>query len=156
MLERLVVSRCYLWHHSAMSENASGAGNQQERRELIGWIVGFTDGEGCFSVTVFRNAKGRLRLGWQVIPEYVVTQGARSFRRLRRCEISSGAEAFFETVDTITTTKISIGIVFVPLGSFVRRLFLSFRSILCVQVSEMILKNLFKSPLLWQRENILI
>ena len=55
-------------------ENSTRAGNQQER--LIGWIVGFVDGEGCFTVSIFRNAT--TKTGWQVFPEFVVTQGARS------------------------------------------------------------------------------
>src|SRR5947208_15070097 len=33
-------------------ENATGADNQQERLRTVGWIVGFVDGEGCFSVTI--------------------------------------------------------------------------------------------------------
>jgi LAGLIDADG endonuclease len=40
------------------------------------WIVGFVDGEGCFSVPFFRNST--YRLGWQVQPAFVVVQGARS------------------------------------------------------------------------------
>ena len=40
------------------------------------WVVGFVDGEGCFSVSVVRN-KG-MRLGWQVQHEFVVTQAAPS------------------------------------------------------------------------------
>ncbi len=60
-----------------ISDNASSAGNQQERQEyFVGWIVGFVDGEGCFSVSIVRNA--RLKNGWQVFPEFVVTQGKKS------------------------------------------------------------------------------
>jgi len=54
----------------------SGAGNQQERLRLEGWVAGFIDGEGCFSVNI--NRCPTLRLGWQVRPEFVVTQGERS------------------------------------------------------------------------------
>ena len=58
------------------SENLSGADNQQERSGLEQWVVGFVDGEGCFSISVVRN---RLcRLGWQVQPEFSVTQLASS------------------------------------------------------------------------------
>jgi len=35
-------------------DNPSGAGNQQERPGIEQWVVGFVDGEGCFSVSVFR------------------------------------------------------------------------------------------------------
>lgn len=59
-----------------MSENVFGADNQQERLELKGWIVGFVDGEGAFTVSILRNSTARL--GWQVFPEFIVTQGAKS------------------------------------------------------------------------------
>ena len=52
------------------------ADNQQERLIKIGWIIGFVDGEGCFSVSVFKNSTAKL--GWQVFPEFAVTQGAKS------------------------------------------------------------------------------
>ena len=58
-----------------------GAGNQQERLEPS-WIVGFVDGEGCFSVSVFRNHTSRL--GWQVFPEFAITQGGKSVETLER------------------------------------------------------------------------
>lgn len=64
------------------SKNASDADNQQERREIIGWIVGFVDGEGCFSVSILKNPKAKLKLGWQVFCEFVVTQGAKSEKSL--------------------------------------------------------------------------
>jgi LAGLIDADG endonuclease len=58
------------------SDNSSGAANQQERPGFEQWIVGFVDGEGCFSISVVRNEL--LRLGWQVQHEFSVTQGATS------------------------------------------------------------------------------
>ena len=58
------------------SENPFGADNQQERPDFAQWIVGFVDGEGCFSVPIFRNET--CRFGWQVQPEFVVVQGERS------------------------------------------------------------------------------
>jgi hypothetical protein len=64
-----------------MSENVSSADNQQERLKLIGWIVGFTDGEGCFCVSINRNYKAKL--GWQVMPEFVLTQGVKSLDSLK-------------------------------------------------------------------------
>ena len=58
------------------SDNPLGAGDQQERPGLEQWVVGFVDGEGCFSISVVRN---RLcRLGWQVQHEFSVTQAATS------------------------------------------------------------------------------
>ncbi len=50
--------------------------NQQERLEIASWICGFVDGEGCFSVSIIRNAT--TSSGWQVFPEFVVTQGEKS------------------------------------------------------------------------------
>ena len=47
------------------------ADNQQERLDN-GWIVGFTDGEGCFHVSI--NQIKKMRLGWQVLPEFRVVQ----------------------------------------------------------------------------------
>ena len=58
------------------SKNASSADNQQERLRNEGWIVGFVDGEGCFSVSIIKNAT--TKFGWQVFPEFVVTQGEKS------------------------------------------------------------------------------
>jgi hypothetical protein len=57
-------------------DNPSGADNQQERPGIEQWIVGFVDGEGCFSVPMQRCTS--CRLGWQVQPDFTVVQGARS------------------------------------------------------------------------------
>ena len=59
-----------------MSDNLTSADNQQERLNLAGWVVGFVDGEGCFSISINRHAT--TKTGWQVQPEFVVTQGERS------------------------------------------------------------------------------
>jgi len=58
------------------SDNPSGAVNQQERPDIEQWAVGFVDGEGCFSISVVRNAT--LKFGWQVQHEFSVTQAATS------------------------------------------------------------------------------
>jgi LAGLIDADG DNA endonuclease family protein len=59
----------------------TGAENQQERLVRLGWIVGFVDGEGCFSIGFVRQAGGGPRIGyktgWQVSHEFAVAQGAR-------------------------------------------------------------------------------
>jgi len=63
------------------SDNPTGADNQQERPESVAWwVVGFVDGEGCFSASIVRNRT--CRLGWQVQPEFSVSQGARSLDAL--------------------------------------------------------------------------
>ena len=60
------------------SKNASGADNQQER--LDWWIAGFVDGEGTFSLSFNRNLT--TSCGYQVFPEFVVTQGEKSLKAL--------------------------------------------------------------------------
>jgi hypothetical protein len=60
--------------------NPSSADNQQERPEVEQWIVGFVDGEGCFSAPIQRNRK--MRLGWQLQPVFTVVQGESSIRAL--------------------------------------------------------------------------
>ena len=52
------------------SENALGADNQQER--LDAYIAGYVDGEGSFHVAIQRNPS--TRLGWQLVPEFHVSQ----------------------------------------------------------------------------------
>lgn len=64
------------------SDNSDGAENQQERLIRTGWILGFVDGEGCFSVGFVRQPTKRSRrgygTGYQVTHEFVVTQGEQS------------------------------------------------------------------------------
>ena len=47
------------------------ADNQQERLDAS-WIVGFTDGEGCFHISI--NRIPQMSLGWQVLPEFRIVQ----------------------------------------------------------------------------------
>ncbi len=63
-----------------LSKNASSADNQQERLEIENWITGFTDGEGCFSVSFIKNKTAKI--GWQIFPEFVITQGEKSLPAL--------------------------------------------------------------------------
>ena len=59
------------------SDNPIGADDQQETRSKAldpGWVVGFTDGEGCFSVSIHRNDLARPTRGWQVQPSFQVSQ----------------------------------------------------------------------------------
>ncbi len=57
------------------SDNVPSLDNQQERLDPW-WIVGFVDGEGCFSVSTFKNRT--TRSNYQTLFEFVVTQGERS------------------------------------------------------------------------------
>ncbi|SRR6266849_6251372 len=54
------------------SDNPCGADNQQER--LDAYIAGYVDGEGTFHVAVQRNQY--TRTGWQLVPEFHVSQNA--------------------------------------------------------------------------------
>src|SRR3989442_578508 len=59
------------------SENPSGADNQQETIKLEldpRWVVGFVDGEGCFSDSIHQNPVVRRTRGWQVHPVFHVYQ----------------------------------------------------------------------------------
>jgi LAGLIDADG endonuclease len=61
------------------SENPSGADNQQETVSPCivldpNWIVGFVNGEGCFSVSVHRNSMMHRHGGWQLQPVFHVYQ----------------------------------------------------------------------------------
>ena len=65
------------------SENPTGADNQQETSSFRSstldprWVVGFVDGEGCFSVSVHRNPYVRKTRGWQLHPVFQVYQHQR-------------------------------------------------------------------------------
>ena len=69
-----------------MRKKAPRADNQQERLRLEGWINGFVDGEGCFTISIIRNRSITKRQGWQVFPEFVLSQGERSEAALKRIE----------------------------------------------------------------------
>lgn len=77
------------------SKNAFSAVNQQERLAFIGWVVGFVDGEGCFTISFFRHPKSRLRLKWQVFPEFVITQGSKSKSALLRAQKIFGCGSLY-------------------------------------------------------------
>ena len=47
------------------SDNVTGADNQQERLiEHRGWVIGFVDGEGCFSIGFVRQSSRPDRSGY--------------------------------------------------------------------------------------------
>ena len=65
------------------SDKVTSAENQQERLiEFRGWVTGFVDGEGCFSIGFVRQpsraGRNGYKTGYQVTHEFVVTQGERS------------------------------------------------------------------------------
>ena len=68
------------------SDNPVGAENQQERLIRTRWVVGFVDGEGCFSIGFVKQPdrveRRGYRTGYQVAHSFVVVQGARSVQCL--------------------------------------------------------------------------
>ena len=72
-----------------VSDNLSGAENQQDT-ELAGinpwWVVGFVDGEGCFSVSIHANQLARPTSGWHVQPTFQVSQHIDHISTLRALE----------------------------------------------------------------------
>ena len=71
--------------------NAMSAGNQQERLDA-NWVVGFVDGEGCFHVGMNRQPK--MRLGWQVLPDFRVV----NFGISGNCSIGQPDESKNESI----------------------------------------------------------
>ena len=69
------------------------ADNQQERLRFAGWVAGFIDGEGCFSVSIQKSPN--TKLGWQVFPEFVVTQGEKSLSSLKKIKDFFGCGNIF-------------------------------------------------------------
>jgi hypothetical protein len=82
------------------SDNLDGADNQQERLIRTGWVVGFVDGEGCFSIGFVRQPSraGRkgYRAGYQVAHRFVVTQGAGSAASLEELQRFFDAGRIYE------------------------------------------------------------
>jgi hypothetical protein len=89
------------------SDNSDGAENQQERLIRLGWVIGFVDGEGCFSIGLVRQSGGPRRCGYksgyQVAHEFAVTQGAQSMNCLHALMSFSGLAWSSQTDDTTTT-----------------------------------------------------
>src|SRR5204862_1116436 len=81
MLETPVVSRTTrVVRKDIYSDKVTGAENQQERLiEFGGWVTGFGDGEGCFSIGFVRQPSRADRSGYKTGDEggveLVVTQG---------------------------------------------------------------------------------
>src|SRR3977135_162895 len=82
------------------SDNPSDADNQQERLVKIGWVTGFVDGEGCFSIHFVRQPKRANRAGYktgyQVAHGFAVTQGAKSAKCLHMLQAFFGAGRVYE------------------------------------------------------------
>ena len=78
----------------------TGADNQQESLiEFRGWVIGFVDGEGCFSIGFVRQAGGQRRVGYktgyQVSPRFVVSQGVSGVKALEELREFFGCGRIF-------------------------------------------------------------
>lgn len=51
--------------NNCIGDNSKGADNQQERLINIGWVIGFVDGEGCFSIGLVKQADKHNRKGYK-------------------------------------------------------------------------------------------
>ena len=65
------------------------AADHQQERLASEWVVGFTEGEGCFRVSINRQPK--MSTGWQVLPEFRVVQHKRNKDTLQRLQQFFGA-----------------------------------------------------------------
>lgn len=76
------------------SENPFGADNQQETDSCKSlnpmWIVGFVDGEGCFSVSIFRKPAAKAINKWQLYPVFQVYQHMRYRKLLEQLQLFFG------------------------------------------------------------------
>ena len=83
MMKDFLISNVYIIKRG---ENGMVADNQQERLIKLGWIIGFVEGEGCFSIGFIkqpnRNKRKGYKTGYQVSHEFAVTQGAKSIKSL--------------------------------------------------------------------------
>ena len=77
-----------------MSSDNLTSGEDQQERLNPDWLVGFTDGEGCFSISIFKNKT--LKSGFQVFPEFVLTQGAKSLETLEKVQKFFGCGKIYE------------------------------------------------------------
>jgi hypothetical protein len=78
------------------SDNPSGAENQQETKLAMvdpWWVVGFVDGEGCFSVSIHRNSLATPTNGWQIQPSFHVSQHMDAAHSLEALKVFFGCGA---------------------------------------------------------------
>ena len=74
------------------------AADHQQERLAPNWVVGFTEGEGCFRVSI--NKQPKMSTGWQVLPEFRIVQHERNRATLDRLQQFFGAGAVVVNHDT--------------------------------------------------------
>ena len=77
-----------------LSDNASGAENQQERLlhiddDLGHYLSGFADGEGSFNISVVRR-KSDYQTGWKIVPSFNISQREATIPKLFQETIQCG------------------------------------------------------------------
>ena len=65
------------------------AADHQQERLAPDWVVGFTEGEGCFRVSI--NKQPKMSTGWQVLPEFRIVQHKRNKSTLKELQRFFGA-----------------------------------------------------------------
>lgn len=77
-----------------LSDNASGAENQQERLlhisdDLGYYLSGFADGEGSFNISVVRR-KSDYQSGWKIVPSFNISQREATIPKLFQQTLQCG------------------------------------------------------------------
>ena len=77
-----------------LSENATGADNQQERLQQISddlghYLSGFADGEGSFNISVIRR-KSDYQSGWKLVASFNISQREATIPKLFRETLQCG------------------------------------------------------------------
>jgi hypothetical protein len=77
-----------------LSENATGADNQQERLQPISddlghYLSGFSDGEGSFNISVVRR-KSDYRSGWKIVASFNISQREATIPKLFKETLQCG------------------------------------------------------------------
>src|SRR4051812_8421791 len=120
-----------------LSDNLDGAEDQQERLISTGWVIGFVDGEGCFSVGFIRQPdrmdRRGYRTGYQVTHRFAVTQGASSAGCLDELQRFFGVGRIVRNArrDNHREDLLQYRVASIDARSWWKRLFRSSRSIRC-------------------------
>ena len=97
------------------SENPIGADDQQETKVTTQrfdpwWVVGFVDGEGCFSVSIHRNVRNARRTGgWQMTPVFQVYQHESKREVLENIAAGFGCGALYHKGPNSSVMTYSVG-----------------------------------------------
>jgi hypothetical protein len=85
-----------------VSDNQLRADNQQERLINIGWIIGFVDGKGCFSVGFIKQPTTKTRKGYKT--GYQIMNHQKSRKELIKILRDYASDAHNQMGDDIVPT----------------------------------------------------